>query len=210
LTTVNSSELGRKIANALVEDGLAACVNIVPGVRSVYRWQGRLCDDEELLGLMGDLDFRYVFVGIETADSDVLRSMDKQPNLARNIVEDLRRIYRYGMVVNGGFILGFDANPKLVALAEAGADIIGSNCGEGSESMIGIAQEFCKWSHVPVAIQSNAGMPVATENGLAYPETPEYMGAKAAEMLKIGVQVIGGCCGTTPDHIRAIRAAVSR
>jgi radical SAM superfamily enzyme YgiQ (UPF0313 family) len=67
-----------------------------------------LADDEELLGLMGDLDFRYVFVGIETADSEVLRSMHKQPNLARNIVEDLHRIYRYGMVVNSGFILGFD------------------------------------------------------------------------------------------------------
>jgi len=67
-----------------------------------------LADDEELLGLMGDLDFRYVFVGIETADSNVLRSIHKQPNLARNIVEDLHRIYRYGMVVNSGFILGFD------------------------------------------------------------------------------------------------------
>ncbi len=67
-----------------------------------------LADDEELLGLMRDLDFRYVFVGIESADSEVLRSMHKQPNLTRNVVEDLHRIYRYGMVVNGGFILGFD------------------------------------------------------------------------------------------------------
>ena len=107
-------------------------------------------------------------------------------------------------------LMGSSVKDAVRALEEAGADIIGSNCGEGSESMIGIAQEFCRWSHVPVAIQSNAGLPVATENGLAYPETPEYMGAKAAEMLKIGVQVIGGCCGTTPDHIRAIRAAVSR
>jgi radical SAM superfamily enzyme YgiQ (UPF0313 family) len=67
-----------------------------------------LADDEELLGLMRDLDFRYVFVGIESADREVLRSMHKQPNLTRNVVEDLHRIYRYGIVVNGGFILGFD------------------------------------------------------------------------------------------------------
>jgi len=52
LTTVDSAELGRKIANALVNAGLAACVNVVPGVRSVYRWQGRLCDEEELLLLI--------------------------------------------------------------------------------------------------------------------------------------------------------------
>jgi radical SAM superfamily enzyme YgiQ (UPF0313 family) len=67
-----------------------------------------LADDEELLGLMQDLDFRYVFVGIESADSEVLRSMHKQVNLRRNIIEDLHRIYRHGIVVNGGFIVGFD------------------------------------------------------------------------------------------------------
>jgi radical SAM superfamily enzyme YgiQ (UPF0313 family) len=84
-----------------------------------------LADDEELLGLMRDLDFRYVFVGIESADSEVLRSMHKQPNLTRNIVEDLHRIYRYGMVVNGGFILGFDGETsgsarKMVEVIERG------------------------------------------------------------------------------------------
>ena len=67
-----------------------------------------LADDEELLGLMRDVDFRYVFVGIESADREVLLAMHKTTNLQRNIVEDLHRIYRYGMVVNGGFILGFD------------------------------------------------------------------------------------------------------
>jgi len=67
-----------------------------------------LADDEELMGLMGELDFRYVFVGIESADSELLRSMHKTTNLKRNIVEDLHRIYRHGIVVNGGFILGFD------------------------------------------------------------------------------------------------------
>jgi radical SAM superfamily enzyme YgiQ (UPF0313 family) len=67
-----------------------------------------LADDEELLGLMRDLDFRYVFVGIESTDSEVLLSVQKKQNLKRDIVEDLHRIYSYGIVVNGGFILGFD------------------------------------------------------------------------------------------------------
>jgi len=84
-----------------------------------------LADDDELLGLMRDLDFRYVFVGIESADGEVLRSMHKQPNLTRNIVEDLHRIYRHGMVVNGGFILGFDGETsdsarKMVEVIEHG------------------------------------------------------------------------------------------
>ncbi len=67
-----------------------------------------LADDEELLRLMRDLDFRYVFVGIESGDSEVLESMHKRQNLTRDIVEDLHRIHGYGIVVNGGFILGFD------------------------------------------------------------------------------------------------------
>jgi radical SAM superfamily enzyme YgiQ (UPF0313 family) len=84
-----------------------------------------LADDDELLGLMRDLDFRYVFVGIESADSDVLVAMHKHPNLKRDIVADLHKIYRYGMVVNGGFILGFDGETsgsarKLVEVIERG------------------------------------------------------------------------------------------
>jgi len=84
-----------------------------------------LADDEELMGLMGDVDFRYVFVGIESADSELLRSMHKMTNLKRNIVEDLHKIYRHGIVVNGGFILGFDGETsnsarKLAELVERG------------------------------------------------------------------------------------------
>ena len=67
-----------------------------------------LADDHELLELMRDLDFRYVFVGIESADREVLASAHKRQNLRRDVVEDLQTIHRYGIVVNGGFILGFD------------------------------------------------------------------------------------------------------
>ena len=93
-----------------------------------------IADDEELLGLMGDLDFRYVFVGIESADSEVLRSMHKATNLKRNIVEDLHRIYRHGIVVNGGFIMGFDGETS--ASARAMAELI--ERGKIVMSMIGL------------------------------------------------------------------------
>ena len=83
---------------------------------------------------MGDLDFRYVFVGIESADSEVLRSMHKATNLKRNIVEDLHRIYRHGIVVNGGFILGFDGETS--ASAREMAEVI--ERGKIVMSMIGL------------------------------------------------------------------------
>jgi len=68
-----------------------------------------LADDDELLGLMRDLDFRYVFIGIESADDTVLSSMGKSQNLRRDIVRDLHKIYDHGIVVNGGFIIGSDS-----------------------------------------------------------------------------------------------------
>ncbi|MDR0310956.1 MAG: homocysteine S-methyltransferase family protein [Acidobacteriota bacterium] len=93
-------------------------------------------------------------------------------------------------------------------LKDAGADIVGSNCGDGMENMIGIAREFRQCTELPVIIQGNAGLPKNGENGLVYLDTPEYVAGKAAELLKLGVQIIGGCCGTTPEHIRAIRSVV--
>ena len=67
-----------------------------------------LADDEELLGLMRDIDFRYVFIGIESVSEEVLRSTQKRQNLNRKLYDDLHKIYNYGMVVNGGYIVGFD------------------------------------------------------------------------------------------------------
>jgi len=96
------------------------------------------------------------------------------------------------------------------ALKSAGADIVGSNCGDGMENMVDIAREFRQCTKLPVIIQGNAGLPTSGENGLIYPDTPEYMAGKAAELLEIGVQIIGGCCGTTPEHIRAIRSLVAQ
>ena len=74
-----------------------------------------LADDEELMRLMQDVDFRYVFVGIESTDEGVLEFTQKKPNLRRKLNEDLRKIYRHGMVVNGGFIIGFDAETRCSA-----------------------------------------------------------------------------------------------
>jgi radical SAM superfamily enzyme YgiQ (UPF0313 family) len=67
-----------------------------------------LADDDELLGVMRDLDFRYLFIGIESPEDAVLSATQKSQNLGRDLVADLHKIYNHGIVVNGGFILGFD------------------------------------------------------------------------------------------------------
>ena len=67
-----------------------------------------MTDDNELLQMMKDVDFRYVFVGIETPDDEILKSTNKRQNVNKSITEAVDKIYSYGMIVNGGFILGFD------------------------------------------------------------------------------------------------------
>jgi 5-methyltetrahydrofolate--homocysteine methyltransferase len=105
--------------------------------------------------------------------------------------------------------MGTSIKAAAAGLEKAGANIVGSNCGEGMENMVLIAREFRKHAMVPVAIQGNAGLPLAEGTALIYPETPQFVAAKASELLEMGVQIIGGCCGTTPDHIRAIRKVVN-
>jgi 5-methyltetrahydrofolate--homocysteine methyltransferase len=93
-------------------------------------------------------------------------------------------------------------------LARAGAGILGSNCGNGIVNMAAIAGEFRERTSLPVLIRSNAGLPQMKEGGSTYPESPEFMAEKCREMLADGVKILGGCCGTTPSHIAAIRRTV--
>ena len=86
-----------------------------------------LADDDEMLGLMAAVDFRYVFIGIESVDEEVLALSKKRTNLHRNIADDVGKIHGRGIVVNGGFIIGFDnetsASVKAIAHVVRRADI---------------------------------------------------------------------------------------
>jgi 5-methyltetrahydrofolate--homocysteine methyltransferase len=106
-------------------------------------------------------------------------------------------------------IMGVSVEQAAAGLAEAGADVVGSNCGNGIEKMIEVAREFRGVTELPLLIQSNAGLPETSADGtLVYNESPEFMAQQAKQLVEIGVSIIGGCCGTTPDHVRAIRAMV--
>jgi len=107
-------------------------------------------------------------------------------------------------------VMGTSIEQACTELVAAGADVVGSNCGNGIEKMVEIAREFVVHATVPIIIQSNAGLPEHRDGELVYPETPEVMAARVGELIDLGVRIIGGCCGTTPEHIRAIREAVER
>jgi 5-methyltetrahydrofolate--homocysteine methyltransferase len=105
-------------------------------------------------------------------------------------------------------IMGVSVEDAASGLVAAGADVVGSNCGNGIENMVKIAREFRAHTDLPLIIQSNAGLPETVDGELVYRETPEFMAARVKDLLDAGISIIGGCCGTTPEHIQAIHAAV--
>jgi len=106
--------------------------------------------------------------------------------------------------------MGVDCRAAVEKLTEAGADVLGSNCGNGIEQMLPIAREFREITDKPILIQANAGLP-QIENGVTvFRQSPEHMARWVPDLIEAGVSIVGGCCGTTPEHIRLIRAQVDR
>jgi 5-methyltetrahydrofolate--homocysteine methyltransferase len=109
-----------------------------------------------------------------------------------------------------GFFTTMGATPAQAAhaLAEAGADIIGTNCGNGIENMIPITRELRAASGLPILVHANAGLPQLIDGKTHYLESPDHMARHIAPLIEAGANIVGGCCGTTPEHIRAVRRVV--
>jgi 5-methyltetrahydrofolate--homocysteine methyltransferase len=107
-------------------------------------------------------------------------------------------------------IMGNDVPTVVHGLLDAGADVVGSNCGNGTENMLIIAREFRSVTDAPLLFQPNAGLPRIVDGETVFDETPEQMAARASGFAELDVAVLGGCCGTTPSHIRALREALFR
>jgi 5-methyltetrahydrofolate--homocysteine methyltransferase len=119
--------------------------------------------------------------------------------------------FTFSRTVRGEYRTMMGTSPVAAASAAlaAGATIIGANCGNGFDQMIPISRELrAAFPDTPILIQANAGMPRNIGGADIYPETPAMTAAYVPELIAAGVQIIGGCCGTTPEHIRAIRQAV--
>jgi homocysteine S-methyltransferase len=93
-------------------------------------------------------------------------------------------------------------------LTEWGADAIGVNCSTGPATVLTAIEAMRPATTLPLAAMPNAGMPRAVEGRNIYLCSPEYMASFARKAIQAGVQMVGGCCGTTPNHIRAMRSAM--
>jgi len=107
-------------------------------------------------------------------------------------------------------MMGVSPTDMAKAIVEAGADIIGTNCGNGFERMIDIVKEIrAAAPGKPILVHANAGAPVNVNGVDTFPDTPEDMKSRIKEMVDAGANVIGGCCGTTPAHIAAMKEGIS-
>jgi 5-methyltetrahydrofolate--homocysteine methyltransferase len=105
-------------------------------------------------------------------------------------------------------VTGTDPVTAAIILEAMGADIIGVNCSLGPAQLLPIVQKLAQTTNCPISVQANAGMPSLINKQTVFPMSPEEMGIWAEKLALAGARYIGGCCGTTPEHIKSIRQAV--
>ena len=127
---------------------------------------------------------------------------------ARDVSATVPIIAQVTIDEDGNCLDGSDAETFAPKLAEWGADVIGCNCSVGPVAMLDAMERVRVASSLPLAAQPNAGTPRSVDGRNIYLCSPEYMASYARKFVAAGVKLVGGCCGTTPDHIRVMKAAL--
>jgi len=109
---------------------------------------------------------------------------------------------------DGNCLDGSDPGTFVPKLMEWGADVIGCNCSVGPVAMLDVIERVRTLTSLPLSAQPNAGIPRSVDGRNIYLCSPEYMASYARKFVAAGARIVGGCCGTTPEHIRAMKAAM--
>ena len=177
--------------------------------------------------LMGDVTedelyeaFKEQAMGLEAGGADAIMietmsDLDEARIAIRAAKENTRcEVFctmTFEKTVTGEFrsMMGVSPTEMVQTLIDAGAELIGANCGNGIAGMVGIVEEIRKANpDIPILVHANAGMPVYQDGETVFPEKPEEMAALVPKIIAAGANIIGGCCGTTPEHIARVRGVV--
>ena len=107
-------------------------------------------------------------------------------------------------------IYGISPEKAVEELFEEGADGVGANCGSGPEVLYQVLSRMRNITDAPLLVEPNAGIPYLEENKVIYPASPQKMAEYAVKFVHLGVNIIGGCCGTTPEHIKAMAREIKK
>jgi homocysteine S-methyltransferase len=127
---------------------------------------------------------------------------------AREVAPSVPLVAQVTIDEDGNCLDGSDPETYAPKLAEWGADVIGCNCSVGPVAMLDAMERVRAATSLPLAAQPNAGIPRSVDGRNIYLCSPEYMASYARKFVAAGVRVVGGCCGTTPDHIRVMKSAL--
>jgi methionine synthase / methylenetetrahydrofolate reductase(NADPH) len=127
---------------------------------------------------------------------------------ARDVGAKLPLIVQVTIDEDGNCLDGSDPETFAPRLEEWGADVIGCNCSVGPVAMLEAIERVRAVTSLPLSAQPNAGIPRSVEGRNIYLCSPEYMASYARKFVAAGVRIVGGCCGTTPDHIRVMKSAL--
>lgn len=110
---------------------------------------------------------------------------------------------------NGRTLFGTDPKTAIIVLQSMGADAVGVNCSTGPDKMVDIIKEMKEYAYIPIMAKPNAGLPKLMDGKTVFPTEPEQFAAQMAVLVEAGANMVGGCCGTTPEHIRRLTEIVS-
>ncbi|HTA48358.1 MAG TPA: bifunctional homocysteine S-methyltransferase/methylenetetrahydrofolate reductase [Verrucomicrobiae bacterium] len=127
---------------------------------------------------------------------------------AKDVGAKLPLVVQVTIDEDGNCLDGSDPETFTPRLEDWGADVIGCNCSVGPVAMLGAIERVRAVTSLPLSAQPNAGIPRSVEGRNIYLCSPEYMASYARKFVAAGARVVGGCCGTTPDHIRVMKAAL--
>lgn len=209
------SDRAREINIAAVKAAKAAGKNI--------KVAGSMGPTGRFIKPVGDLDFEdayenYKVQAAALADGGadyilIETSIDLQEMraalLAAKEVTNLPVICQQSFSEDGRTVTGTDPQTFAITVDAMGADIIGVNCSLGPEQLLPVVKAISENTEKPISVQPNAGMPQLVNGKTTFPMGPEDFGEWAPKLLQAGATYLGGCCGTTPAHIAAIKKAIA-
>lgn len=128
--------------------------------------------------------------------------------LAIKEVSDLPIMVTLTFNEDGRTLFGTPPETAVVVLQSLGVDAIGVNCSTGPAEMVGLVEKMAEYSTVPLIAKPNAGLPELEDGETVYKMTPELFAEAMTGLVKAGASIVGGCCGTTPEHIRVLTETV--
>ena len=204
-----AAQLARSVADErglLVAGDLGPTGELLAPLGTLTAEEAQALFAEQLAALVeGGIDLVLVETLSDLAEADAALAA------AREVAPDLPVVVTMSFDTNLRTMMGVRPGDAVTHLAAAGADAVGANCGRGPEEMEVIAAELARarTGDLLLVAQSNAGLPQVVGDHFEYDATPAELAAHAGRLAELGIDLVGGCCGSTPEHIAAVGVEVA-